>query len=104
VLEDNIIQYLNLWKDNDAAFRDLVKKSPVLEEAAKLSENLSRISEKGLEAISIMKHKSLAPAGWKDKCLEVTEKAKEQGGRCDLQVVTAIEELIETAAGRSEQK
>jgi hexosaminidase len=103
-LGDNIIMYLKLWKDNDAAFQDLVKRSPVLEEASILSQNLARISEKGLEAISYMKNHNAPPSGWEEKCLKITEKAREQGGRCDLQVVTAIEELIETAATGSDHK
>jgi hexosaminidase len=98
MLEDNIMMHMIMWKENEAPFRELVKRSPVLEEASGLSENLARISEKGLEAINFIKKGSRPPVGWKDKCLVITEKAKEQGGRCDLQVVTAIEELIETAA------
>jgi len=30
--------------------------------------------------------------------MKITEPAKEQGGRCDLQMVTAIEELVNSAA------
>ncbi len=97
-LEENIIMHLKMWKENDSRFREIVKKSPVLQEASGLSENLARISEKGLEAIEYMKTGSKPPAGWKDKSLQITDKAKEQGGRCDLQVVSAVEELIETAA------
>jgi hypothetical protein len=76
----------------------LIKHSPVLSEAAGLSENLSRISALGLQAFGYIKNDVAPPAGWKEKNLEITEKAKEQGGRCDLQIVTAMEELIETAA------
>ncbi|MBK7713682.1 MAG: family 20 glycosylhydrolase [Bacteroidales bacterium] len=96
-LEDNIIHYLKMWKDNNAGFREAVRKSPVLGEASILSENLAKISEKGLQAVGYLKSGSKPPPGWKEKCLDLTEKAKEQGGRCELQVVTAIEELIETA-------
>ena len=98
ILEENIMMYLKMWQSNNIAFMETVRKSPVLEEAAGLSENLSEISEKGLQAVGYLINGSKPPAGWKEKCLEVTEKAKEQGGRCDLQIVTAIEELIETAA------
>jgi hexosaminidase len=96
-LEKNIIMHLNMWKDNHSAFMELAKKSPVLEEAEVLSANLAKISDTGLKAIGYMKNPFSVPVGWKDKSLELTEKAREQGGRCDLQVVTAIEELIETA-------
>lgn len=98
ILEENIITHLTMWNENNLPFQELIKKSPVLEEASGLSENLARISEKGLQAVGYMKNRSKPPAGWREKSLEITQKAKEQGGRCDLQVVTAVEELIETAA------
>ena len=97
-LKDDIHAHLVMWKDNDAGFRELVKRSPVLAEASVLSENLALISARGLEALAYISGGTKPPVGWKDKCLILTEKAREQGGRCDLQVVTAIEELIETAA------
>jgi hexosaminidase len=93
-IKENLVK----WRDNDTVFRALVKRSPVLGEAGILSENLARISEKGLEATGYLEKGIKAPAGWKGKCMLLTNKAREQGGRCDLQVVTAIEELIETAS------
>ena len=98
VLEDNIVAHLKNWKENNAAFQVMIKRSPVLDEASVLSENLAKISERGIQAIGYMKKGVKPPSGWKDKSLEITETAREQGGRCDLQVVTAIEELIEKAA------
>ncbi len=97
-MEENIMACLRMWKENDGSFRELVKRSPVLEEASGLSENLAIISELGLQAARYIKSGTRPPPSWKEKCLEITGKAKEQGGRCDLQVVSAIEELIETAA------
>ena len=97
ILETRILTNLKVWKNNNPAFQELIKHSPVLSEAAGLSENLSRISAIGLQAFGYIKNDIAPPAGWKEKNLEITEKAKEQGGRCDLQIVTAIEELIEEA-------
>jgi len=98
LLEENIVMHLKMWKENNAAFQAMIKRSPVLEEASILSENLAKISERGLQAVGYIKKGTKPPSGWKDKSLEITEAAKVQGGRCDLQVVTAIEELVETAA------
>ncbi len=97
-LEKDIMSHLKEWKENDAAFRELVKRSPILCEASVLSENLARISEKGLEAMEFLHMGYSPPPGWKDKCMDIIAKAREQGGRCEIQVVTAIEELVETAA------
>jgi hexosaminidase len=98
VLEDNIVMHLKMWKENNAAFQAMIKRSPVLEEASVLSESLAKIADWGLQAIGYMKKGVQPAAGWKNQGLEITEMAKKQGGRCDLQVVTAIEELIEKAA------
>jgi hexosaminidase len=97
LLKKDIIKHLHLWKENHAGFLELIKRSPVLVEAAGLSENLAKIADVGLQAITYMNNQSSLPTGWKAKSLEITKKAKEQGGRCDLQVVTAIEELVSTA-------
>jgi hexosaminidase len=95
----SILKYLVLWRDNDKTFRALVQQSPVLAEASDLSANLSKIAAIGLEAMHWMAVKKSSPANWRQKCLEITAKAKQQGGRCELQVVTAIEELVETTGG-----
>jgi hexosaminidase len=92
----SILKHLVLWRDNDKTFRALVQQSPVLAEASDLSANLSKIAAIGLEAMHWMAVKQSPRASWRQKCLEITAKAKQQGGRCELQVVTAIEELIET--------
>ena len=82
-LEKDIMSHLKEWKENDAAFRELVKRSPILCEASVLSENLARISEKGLEAMEFLHMGYSPPPGWKDKCMDIIAKAREQGGRCE---------------------
>ncbi len=93
-LGKDIVDHLLLWKSNHLRFLELVKKSPVLEEAAILSENLAAIANAGLEAIGFMNSNATPPSGWKANTMAVIQKSKEQGGRCELQVVTAIEELV----------
>lgn len=97
LLEKDIIGHLQIWKANHAKFMELIKRSPVLSEAAGLSENLAKIANVGLQAIGYLNNHSSPPTGWKGETLKITKKAKEQGGRCDLQVVTAIEELVNAA-------
>lgn len=94
ILEKDLIEHLQLWKENHTRFLELMNRSPVLNEAAGLSENLAKIADVGIEAIGYMNNHFSPPTGWKSKSLEITKKAKEQGGRCELQVVTAIEELV----------
>ena len=92
-----IIEKLNLWKKNDSAFKQLIKQSPVLQEAAILSTNLALIATIGLEAVHYIATKTSPPPSWKGNCMGVTKKAAQQGGRCDLQVVTAIDQLVVAA-------
>ncbi len=93
--EKEIRSWLEKWRDNHPAFLASVKKSPVLQEAVILSTNLAAISIVGLQALDYRNKR--APAGWKAQSLAQCNKAKEQGGRCDLQVVTAIELLVNQA-------
>jgi hexosaminidase len=94
LLEKIIIEQLHIWKENHTGFLKIVERSPVLTEAVGLSENLAKVADVGLQGIFYMNNHSSPPTGWKTESLEITKKAKEQGGRCDLQVVTAIEELV----------
>jgi hypothetical protein len=48
----DILNYLLMWKENDDAFQELVRRSPILEEASILSMNLARIAQCGLEAMN----------------------------------------------------
>jgi hexosaminidase len=93
--EADILMYLTLWKNNHTRLLELIRKSPVLKEAEILSENLAKISGIGIEAMGFIRDKRIPPAEWKKNALVVLEKAKEQGGRCDLQVVSAIAQLVE---------
>ena len=97
-LEKNLIGHLNLWKDNHPKFLQLIKQSPVLQEAGILSENLSKISVIGIQAIGFINQNKSAPAAWVNDAKHLLQEARQQGGRCDLQVVTAIEALVMAVA------
>ena len=93
---------LTIWKNNNAAFLPLIKQSPVLNEARLLSANLSKISVAGLEALAFIGQRDIAGQDWvKDKMI-IVEKAKEQSGRCELQVVDPIRKLVAAAGGNKE--
>ncbi len=97
-LEINITEKLTLWKGNDSEFKLIIRNSPVLVEAASLSENLCSLAEAGLEAIQFMHDHTKAGAEWLKEKLIIATKAKQQGGRCEIQVVDAIQKLIQRAA------
>jgi len=99
-LYGEITEKLILWKDNDVQFREILRNSPILQEAAQLSENLSTLASAGLEAIQFIKDQKKPAADWLQHKLNIVKHAREQGGRCQLQVVDAIQKLIISAAGK----
>jgi hexosaminidase len=96
-LEKKIRDQLLLWKENNEHFLLTLHNSPVLQEAAFLSENLSRLAIAGLDAIEYIRSHNKAGNNWLEQQLEIVRKAKEQGGRCELQVVAPVQKLIEAA-------
>jgi hexosaminidase len=95
-----ITEKLMLWKDNDVQFRETLHHSPILREAAQLSENLSALASAGLEAIQYIKERKIPAADWFRHEQIIVTRAGDQGGRCQLQVVDAIQKLIIRAAGK----
>jgi hexosaminidase len=99
-LSEKITEKLMLWKDNDVQFREILRNSPVLQEAAPLSENLSALASAGLEAMQYIKDQKKPAPDWLRLKLIIVTQAGEQGGRCQLQVVDAIQKLIISASGK----
>ncbi len=98
-VEKDIIEQLTTWKNNHRDFLITLRNSPVLQEAANLSENLEKLATAGLSAMTVLRNKTKPSVDWLPHHLAVVEKAKQQGGRCELQVVIPIEKLIRAAAG-----
>ncbi len=97
-LEKTIQEWLTIWKNNDAQFKVMLRNSPVLQEGAGLSENLSLLAIAGQDAMQHIHDKQKASADWLKQNLAVVTAARQQGGRCELQVVDPIEKLIKKAA------
>ncbi|HEY4208973.1 MAG TPA: hypothetical protein VGM31_19245, partial [Puia sp.] len=96
-LQQAIAQQLTRWRENDAAFRKLLSHSPVLQEAAPLSANLSALAAAGLEALQLIYEHKTPGSDWKHRQSVLIERAKEQSGRCEIQVVSGIQQLIDLA-------
>lgn len=98
-VEKNIIEQLTTWKNNHRDFLVTLRNSPVLQEAANLSENLEKLATAGLSAMALLQNKTKPGGDWLPQQFAIVEKAKQQGGRCELQVVIPIEKLIRVAGG-----
>lgn len=75
------------WRDNHAQLKPIIDRSPVLKEIEQLSANLALIS-----GLSIAVIDEVRP--YEDTMDAAFEAAKEQGGRTELMVVDAIQQLI----------
>ena len=98
--EKIITDQLLVWKNNHVHFMETVRSSPELQEVVSLSENLSRLAAAGLAAMEMIHNGKHADGAWLAQQLVITARAREQGGRCELQVVDPIENLIKAAVGK----
>jgi len=101
-LEKRVREQMTLWKENHTAFLQLIRNSPILEEGKILSENLSKVATAGLEALAFIRQHDTADYEWVSQHMAITERAKEQGGRCELQVIKPIQKLIKAAGGNED--
>ncbi|WP_301924047.1 beta-N-acetylhexosaminidase [Ferruginibacter sp.] len=95
ISEKEIRDKLILWHENNVAFKLLLINSPALSEASLLSENLSALAAAGLEALQYIHDKKTADTEWLKQKIAIATSAKQQGGRCEIQVVNAIQKLVE---------
>jgi hexosaminidase len=100
ILQTAITNQLTLWKENDIAFRQLLLNAPVLEEASLLSQHLSLLAAAGLESMEYIRQQKIAGNDWFGQQQAIIKMARQQGGRCEIQVVDAIQQLVEKAAGK----
>ncbi len=97
---DEIKKSLILWKNNHTDFIEIIKLSPVLKEIESLSEDLSTVSEIGINALIYFQNGWDTDEKWISESLVFIEKAKEQRGQCELMIIPAIEKLVKAVSGR----
>lgn len=98
-LESEIRAELKRWRDNDAEFQELVKRSAMVEEVAPLSQALSATSAAALQALDYVDRGEKAPKDWEAQQLAVIQQAFEPKGQVLLMVVPAMQKLIQFSAG-----
>lgn len=89
-----INEYLSMWASNHEEFKILEAKNPLLNTISELSASLSALSNLGIEALSMIVKKQHPTDEWRKKSNKIITKAREQGGRTELQVVDSIEKII----------
>jgi len=89
-----IVGWLKLWKANHELLNVTIKKSPVLNEIATLSEDLAKCAGIGLEALNYIKTNENPDAGWIEEKLETLKQARVPSGETELLIVDSIESLV----------
>ncbi len=92
--EKKIKYWLNIWKGNHEKLLPIISKSPIIKEIEPHSQNLSDISQIGLEALKLLKDKNPAPIKWLDKANTLIETAKEPYGQTEIHTIEGIESLV----------
>lgn len=93
-IENEIRSKLGFWKSNHSRLLPQIKTSPVLYETEKLSENLSKISLIGIEALDFISKNEKPPEKWYEETIESLEKAKQPFAESLLMIVTPVEKIV----------
>lgn len=89
-----LISWLTLWQDNHECLKETMLLSPVIREIDSLSQNLSELSELGLQTLSMIEENKKPGTEWFSKANTIIEKAKKPYGQCEIMIVSAVEKLV----------
>jgi hexosaminidase len=100
-LENQIRQWLLLWRDQPPKFQALASQSFLLNEALPVSQSLSSAADAGLQALDYLDRGEHAPEVWKTEQLARLQLAAKPQAQVLIMVVPPIQKLVEFSAGRS---
>jgi hexosaminidase len=89
-----IKSYLALWKNNHFQLKKVIENSPILKEIELMSENLTNLSQVGLDILEITLGERTVTESWQKESLDIINKAKEPVAQTELMIVSAIEKLL----------
>ena len=99
-----ISDYLTMLKGNNNQLKTVINKSPILKEIEPLSENLSALTEKGLEALTIIESNNKAIAEWVNKADIILDNSYIPYGKVKIAIVDGIKKLIDVCKEITENK
>src|SRR5215208_5745454 len=91
-------QMLADWQTSGAALVPVIDRSPALKEIKPLAENLTRLGETGLEAISYLKSGMQPPKEWRDRSVARVDEAAKPHGALEFVVIAGVKQLVMAAA------
>ena len=92
------------WQTAGLALGPLIDRSPALQEARPLANNLSDIAEAGLEAMAHLAAGDAATTQWRDVQLAKLDEAAKPKGALEFVVISSVRELIIAAVELPELK
>ena len=94
----NIDQTLVKWRTAGRALGPMIDRSPALQEARPLANNLSAIAEAALEAMSHLSAGDPATTEWRDAQLAKLDEAAKPKAALEFVVITSVRKLVIAAA------
>jgi hexosaminidase len=98
----NIDQTLVEWRTAGRALGPMIDRSPALQEARPLANNLSAIAEAALEAMSHLSAGDPATTEWRDAQLAKLDEAAKPKAALEFVVITSVRKLVIAAAELSQ--
>src|SRR6267154_230714 len=86
------------WQTASRALGPMIDRSPALQEARPLANNLSSIAEAGLEAMSYLSAGNAPTAEWRKVQLARLDEAAKPGAALEFVVITSVRKLVIAAA------
>jgi hexosaminidase len=100
-VENQIRQWLLLWRDQTPKFQGLAAQSFLLQEVLPVSQSLSAAATSGLEALDYLDRGETAPESWRAEQLARLQQAGKPQAQVLIMVVPSIQKLVECSAGRT---
>lgn len=97
-------EWLTRWRDNDTRLQPTLAKSFLLQEAAPLSRDLSKLGSIGLESLDDIESGKRPGDAWLSEQRTFLEGAKKPHAEVSIMIVSSIEKLVNSAAAATEMR
>lgn len=93
-LYDIITSQLNLWKSNHKRMLTLIQKVPALKEIESVSENLSSLSDLGLQCMLFLKTGAVPDKEWDDGTDAIIKETEIPSAEVDIAIISSVEQMV----------
>ncbi len=101
---DGLFKNLKTWEDNHKTLGPLLEKSDLTAEAVIVSQDLSFVGQLGLKAVAFLKSGNPPNSVWRDKALQVLDRAQEPHAEVQTALIPAVRKLVLAASQQDKLK